>query len=594
MTRVFRKCWSHGGRCALLTLLTLLALPAAAVEVAAVGEDGDRETLSGNYLSAHHAEYLGDSVTAAEYLSRVLGSDSDNPSVQRRAFVHLVASGRVEEAVALAEKVSGRGQTEALATVTRAVVTARDGDYEAAGALVEEPLPGSFGQFMAPLLRGWILAGTDDTVGAVKALEPLAENDGFGLFRDFHTALIYDIAGDTAKADEFYALALGADDTPSSRLLEARISFLMRNGRTDEARDLFEGTTSEERNSMPLTVAASNLEAGTDVYPFVSSPSDGLSEALFEVAAELKREGAANVALFLAQLAVYLRPGFDIAQVLIAEILDDQNQLDEALRAYDRIGPDSPLAWQVRVRRAELLSETGKVDEAIALLEDMAKERSERPEPLIRIGHILRSERRFDDAVVAYDRAIERIPDFEPHHWPLLYARGIALERSKDWSRAEKDFLQALEFNPDQPYVLNYLGYSWVDQGINLDRAREMIERAVELRPRDGYIVDSLGWALYRMGDFGSAVGHLEEAVELRPEDLPLAARIADQIASTLVENTRLDRSSAEFVAFSGPKPRIEVAAYTKSIDSQEFRDLRQEVLSSAGQVVYQLGAAIN
>ena len=124
-----------------------------------------------------------------------------------------------------------------------------------------------------------------------------------------------------------------------------------------------------------------------------------------------------------------------------------------------------------------------------------------------------------EEAVKAYDEAVKRIGALERRHWSLLYTRGIALERSKQWPRAEADFLAALEFEPEQPYVLNYLGYSWVDQGINLERAQKMIERAVELRPNDGYVVDSLGWVLYRLGKFAGAVRELERAVELRPED---------------------------------------------------------------------------
>ena len=158
----------------------------------------------------------------------------------------------------------------------------------------------------------------------------------------------------------------------------------------------------------------------------------------------------------------------------------------------------------------------------------MVQEESARADVLVNLGDILRSKKRFGESVKAYDRAISRIGAMEKRHWTLLYSRGIALERSKQWGRAEKDFLAALELNPDQPYVLNYLGYSWVDQGIKLDRARTMIERAVELRPNDGYIVDSLGWALFRIREFPGAVRHLERAVELRPQDPTINDHLGD------------------------------------------------------------------
>lgn len=144
------------------------------------------------------------------------------------------------------------------------------------------------------------------------------------------------------------------------------------------------------------------------------------------------------------------------------------------------------------------------------------------------MGDLLRGKERFAEAVVAYDKAMARIGAVEPRHWALLYSRGIALERSKQWPRAEADFLKALELNPDQPYVLNYLGYSWVEHGIHLDKALTMIETAVKLRPEDGYIVDSMGWVLFRLGRYAEAVPHLERAVELRPSDPTINDHLGD------------------------------------------------------------------
>jgi Flp pilus assembly protein TadD len=158
----------------------------------------------------------------------------------------------------------------------------------------------------------------------------------------------------------------------------------------------------------------------------------------------------------------------------------------------------------------------------------MAGEKTSRPEALVNLADLLRSKKRFSESVEAYDAAIERIGTIGKRHWTLLYSRGIALERSSQWLRAEEDFITALRLKPDQPYVLNYLGYSWVDQGINLARAQKMIERAVELRPNDGYIVDSLGWVLYRLGDFPRAAKQLERAVELRPQDPTINDHLGD------------------------------------------------------------------
>ena len=242
----------------------------------------------------------------------------------------------------------------------------------------------------------------------------------------------------------------------------------------------------------------------------------------------MTRQNSAQDALIFGQLALHLRPDFDLARMLVAGILESMNRNEDAIAAYREIDSQSPFHWSARLRVAGNLEALDRDDDAIALLQILTREDATRPEPLVSLGDLLRSNKRFAESVAAYDRAIELLSDLDKRHWTILYSRGISLERSKQWERAERDFKRALELNPDQPYVLNYLGYSWVDQGINLGPAREMIERAVKLRPNDGYIVDSLGWVLYRLKDFEGAVEHLERAVELRPNDPTINDHLGD------------------------------------------------------------------
>ncbi|MCK6454109.1 MAG: tetratricopeptide repeat protein, partial [Alphaproteobacteria bacterium] len=196
-------------------------------------------------------------------------------------------------------------------------------------------------------------------------------------------------------------------------------------------------------------------------------------------------------------------------------------------------------------------------DEAEKLLRAMGAEHPDRVEPLTQLGNLLRARERFADAVVAYDQAMARVGKVEERHWSMFYTRGIALERSKQWARAEADFLKALELQPNQPYVLNYLGYSWIDQGINLDRGMEMIRKAVEQRPNDGYIVDSLGWAHYRLGNYERAVEHLERAVELRPQD----PTINDHLGDAYWKVGRLQEARFQWQRAQGLKPDADLLA---------------------------------
>ena len=223
--------------------------------------------------------------------------------------------------------------------------------------------------------------------------------------------------------------------------------------------------------------------------------------------------------MVLGRLALFLKPQFPAMQILLGDTLETTNQLEPALGIYSSIKRNSSFSWPARLRIGSVLNKLERTEDAVTHLSRMADDRKTDPAPLISLGDILRGHERFKEAAKAYDQALSRIKNPEPRHWNLLYARGIAFERSKQWPRAEADFLSALKFKPEQPYVLNYLGYSWIDKGLYLDRAQGMIEKAAKLRPNDGYIIDSLGWGHYKLGNFDNAVRQLERAVELRPQD---------------------------------------------------------------------------
>jgi Flp pilus assembly protein TadD len=169
-----------------------------------------------------------------------------------------------------------------------------------------------------------------------------------------------------------------------------------------------------------------------------------------------------------------------------------------------------------------------RTDEAIAIVREIASARPDDPVPVSAIGDFLRATERYREAIPEYDEAIRRAGELKPNHWRLFYTRGIVLEREKQFKKAEADFLKALELQPDQPFVLNYLGYSWIEQGLHLERAQDMIRKAVSLRPNDGYIIDSLGWVYYQLGKYDDAVAELERAIEYRPEDPVINDHLGD------------------------------------------------------------------
>jgi tetratricopeptide (TPR) repeat protein len=305
-------------------------------------------------------------------------------------------------------------------------------------------------------------------------------------------------------------------------------NFFERSGDLDRAREVYRSFLERNPNSLLAIAALQRVDAGGVPESEVANAAEGVAEALFNLASLLSKERAEEVALIHAHLALRLKPDFTVARILIGEILQGQDRSREAIAAYRAVPGDSPFSWMVRLRIAEELERLDATEEAVAELEGLAELRPDRFEPLFRLGNMLRAKERFEEAAAAYDRAIERVAEPRREHWTMFYFRGIARERTENWALAEADFLQALDLEPEQPFVMNYLAYSWIEKKLHLDRAKGMLVRAVELRPDDGYIVDSLGWVYFRLGEYSKGVTYLERAVELRPQDPVINDHLGD------------------------------------------------------------------
>ena len=498
-------------------------------EGAAVAEEvKPGATLMGNYLAGRHAQVQRDISTAANFLKSALDMDPGNADLLRRTFVLMAVEGRMDEALALAGRVVAARPGDPIANLTLVSGDILAGRYERAeerlGALPKNGING----FMSPLLGAWARVGRGAWDGAQEALKPLEKNEGFKTLYYLHSALVNEAAGRVEAAGEGFRQAAKVQNGLSLRLVELFGAYQERNGQADEARALYQRYLSRRQGSRLLAPSLERLKRGEKPAVEVSTATFGAAEAFFDVASSLRQQNASETGLVFGRLALWLRPDFPVAQVLVAGILEADNRLESANGVYAGINRLSPFSWAARLRIAANLDRLDRSDEAVKTLRAMAVEDKDEADPLIDLGDILRGRDRFEEAVEAYDQAVARIDELGKRHWSLLYARGIALERSKKWSRAEADFLRALEFEPDQPYVLNYLGYSWVEKGINLEKAEAMIRKAVELRPNDGYIVDSLGWVLYQLGKPDEAVRELERAVELRAEDPVINDHLGD------------------------------------------------------------------
>ncbi len=299
-------------------------------------------------------------------------------------------------------------------------------------------------------------------------------------------------------------------------------------GDRDGAKKLIEAARADDPENSELAVLAEAVGRGDTDIGAIRDARTGMGDALLSISEAFLDQERDVEAMKLARAATFAAPDDAEAWLLGARIALAQDNPAEALRVLDLAPASGPLALSAGLVRATALEDEDRFDDAVALLEDMATREPTRPDALVALGDVLRGRERFAEAEQAYTRAIDRLPKIESRHWRLFYARGIAYERTKRWPQAEADLKRALELEPDQPFVLNYLGYSWVDQGLHLDEAKAMLNRAVELRPDDGFIVDSLGWAYFRLGEHDKAVTYLERAVELQPGDPVLNDHLGD------------------------------------------------------------------
>ncbi len=518
-----------------IVLLLAASLSACAAGGAAPEKLPLASTASGNFLSGLVAQRGNNPGAAVEYYGAALKTDPRDPQLLLRGLAVALQDGRGDTATDLATRLTAQEPGNAFATLTLALADAKAGrhaDAEQKLARLRRTGPNAI---LAPLLIAWARAGQQKYDEAIELLET-GGNPQADLSHMFqlHTGLINELGGRTEAAETKFRAAINGD-SPSLRSVIAAGRFLERTGRSAEAEELYRKFT--ERAADPIYLAADLNRARARQTPpqLTARASDGMADALFDLASALQSGRTGDLAQIYVQSAMWLRPNFPAARLLLGSLLENERRYADANAAYDATRNDPTFGWAAKLHIAGNLDQMGRSDEAVTVLEAMANEQPDRIDALVRIGDLWRSKVKqpgpfpeYDKALAAYDRAVARVPAPQQQHWTLFFSRAVVLERSGRWARAEPDLLKALELEPEQPSVLNYLGYSWADQRIHLDKALPMIERAVALRPRDGYIVDSLGWVHFRLGNLDKALDYMEQAVELRPQDPTINDHLGD------------------------------------------------------------------
>lgn len=481
---------------------------------------------AGSYLAGREAFSDMRTADAASFYLDAAQQKWENPELVDAAFQALVADGRVDDAASLAQHLLDLDDQHAMARLVLGTVALKERRYDAAAKMLEDAGSDSFIAITSTIVRAWALIGKDRYDEAQKAIEPFQQS-GLGDFLAFHRALMADVAG---KRDEAIALAKQAyeADPNVARLVEAYVRMLGNASQFDEAQkviDAFDDQGFEHPLVDALRPAIANKTRPGKLAP---NSQTGAAEMFQSIGAALVQDGSNEAAIEFLRLGLYLDPKNNALQMSVAELLDKAGQHELANEIYKSIPADAPMYEQALVRMAENVDAMGDRKEAIRRLSNIVATSPHNLDALSSLGDLLRYDEQYLKAADAYTKALDVVGGQHPGDWRFYYVRGISYERAGQWPKAEKDFLKALDLNPQQPQVLNYLGYTWVDQGTHLQEALKMIKEAVSSNPSDGYVVDSLGWAYYKLGRIDEAVKTLEQAVQLRPDSAEVNDHLGD------------------------------------------------------------------
>ncbi|HSD92387.1 MAG TPA: tetratricopeptide repeat protein [Methyloceanibacter sp.] len=500
-----------------LLLAAILTAPSAYSEVVSTPPEPSG-TLLGNYLSGRLARGDHDTLAAAGFYSKALAGDPTNEIILEQTFLLEAAAAHWDRAVKLAKDLVAIEPAHRIARFLLGCEAFKQGKYQEADEHFAAARQGPIADLTSTLARAWVQQADGKSNEAFATLDGLSDADWAQFYQRYHRALIADLAGKPDVARQAYAQAFKKN--PSTlRVAEAYVRHAANAKNRKLARQTLKTHISKSASHPVSEALLAEIEEGNTPPLLVPTPTEGLAEVFYGIGDALAGEGGLDMGIIFLQFALYLEPDFPLAYAALAEAYESAKRYELEMQALDQIKPDSPLWLNVQIQKAFALNSLEQVDDSKALLEELIAKDPKDIRPLDALGNIMRSHERYAEAREYYGRAVKLIEKPTKENWALFYSRGVCNERLKKWPEAEADFKKALTLSPDESLVLNYLGYSWVDQGVHLKQAMDYIRKAVKLKPDDGYYVDSLGWAYYRLGNLGAAVEHLERAVELKPDD---------------------------------------------------------------------------
>lgn len=509
-----------------LLATSAMALLAFAAPVQADTRIEEDTTLSGSYLAGRSADLAYDMPTAIEYYEQVHQFDPGNQGLVERTLLLALASGQMDKADGLAAELLKLNPSNPAAGIAVAVNAIKAKEFPKALAALDALEPGELATMAAGLIKAWIQFEQGDTAAALATVSGLKGPAWYNIFATFHTALLLDAAGRSGEA----VAAIKTLYKPTSREQEIVLGYvriMARSGDRAEAQRALTAYGGDDPTNSALR-EMQQLINGPNIPPVASDAATGASEALFGLGAAigLGDEPALSLAYF--RMAGFLDPQHYANTMAIGATLQAIGRCQDASAIFAAVPPDT--AWwsraQIEIGTCQLATDHG--DQAILDFKSVADRDPNDIEAVTALGDAYRDKENWQGAVDSYARALALKQGKGQKDWRLHYFRGIGYERLGQYDKAEADFNAALSIDDQQPQVLNYLGYMWVDRGIRLDDGLKLIKKAVSLSPDAGYIVDSLGWAEYRLGQYPDAVDTLERAVALSSSDPTMNDHLGD------------------------------------------------------------------
>lgn len=539
---VYSSRWTKIGLTVLLAFICTTVAALFPKEENSLGAKEGGQSSFGPYLAGRFARTNRDTKAAADYFRKALERDPTNELFLEEAFYLEASAGNWPESEKLAKKIVKKNPSHALANTLLAVNAVNKGQLEEADKYLSVKIRGPIAELTTELAKAWILYAKGQSSKAIKLLSKPGKAEWVNFYKLYHKGLIADLAGNTEIATASFS-AIFAKDPRALRIASTYARHTAAAGHIDLAIKIVKQNIAKAGERPDNSALLKTLEDNQVPPRLVNSVKEGMAEIYYGFGDALTAENGIDMATIYLHMALGLRPDFPVAyQSLanayetVAQRYEKMNKSDDlihpkyqaAVDAYNKIPSSDPMWDNIQIRKAYNLNLLDKVDEAQELLQKIIEKNPGETQPLDALGDILRAHKRFEEAAEYYGKAIDTVKNPSKQHWTLFYSRGVCYERTKNWQKAEKDLQKALELSPNQPLVLNYLGYSWIDQNLRLKEAMQLIRKAVKLKPDDGYFVDSLGWAHYRQNNFENAVVELEKAVELRPDDPVINDHLGD------------------------------------------------------------------